>query len=62
MAPNIDNPEAFGERRAAHRLGVDRDLLEAEVVAIQEFVAALPDRDPRTAEEILGYDPFGLPR
>ena len=31
------------------------------VAEIQDFVAALPDRDPRCAEEILGYDERGLP-
>lgn len=36
-------------------------LLVREVEEIQAFVAALPDRDPRTADEILGYDAFGLP-
>ena len=37
------------------------DLLDAEVAEIQTFVASLPDRDARTADEILGYDSFGLP-
>lgn len=54
--------EALRERLAARRSGVHGDLLEAEVAEIQDFVAALPDRDRRTAEEILGYDEFGLPR
>lgn len=27
----------------------------------QELLAALPDRDPRPADEILGYDDAGLP-
>jgi antitoxin VapB len=31
------------------------------VADLQAFVASLPDRDPRSAEEILGYDAFGLP-
>lgn len=38
------------------------DLLLAEVEAIQRFVADLPDRDVRSADEILGYDAFGIPR
>jgi len=29
---------------------------------IQEFVQGLPDMDGRSAEDILGYDEFGLPR
>ena len=37
------------------------DLLLQEVAEIQCFVADLPDRDPRSAEEILGYDAAGLP-
>jgi antitoxin VapB len=39
-----------------------RALLLAEVEAIQRFVADLPDRDARTADEILDYDDRGLPR
>jgi antitoxin VapB len=35
--------------------------LEAEVTAIQRFVADLPDCDTRSPDEILGYDGFGLP-
>ena len=35
--------------------------LEAAVVEIQDFVAALPDRDCRSPDEILGYDEHGLP-
>ena len=31
------------------------------VAAIQAYVAALPDLDPRTPDEILGYDAAGLP-
>ncbi len=32
------------------------------VNAIVERIAALPILDPRPADEILGYDDFGLPR
>ena len=35
--------------------------LVGAVAEIQDFVAALPDRDLRCAEEILGYDARGLP-
>lgn len=38
----------------------DETLLLTEVREVQRLVAALPDRDPRPAEEILGYDAFGL--
>lgn len=34
----------------------------ARLRAIQERIAALPTRDVRPAEEILGYDEHGLPR
>ncbi len=52
---------AEAEEESSTRSG-DRELLLAEVAAIQQFVADLPDRDPRSAEEILGYDDLGLPR
>lgn len=52
----IKNPAAhFARERAAY--GV-----HAEVAEIQRFVASLPTRDSRSADEILGYDGFGLPR
>lgn len=35
--------------------------LEAELTQIAGHCAALPVRDSRTAEEILGYDERGLP-
>ncbi|MBA2670617.1 MAG: type II toxin-antitoxin system VapB family antitoxin [Gemmatimonadetes bacterium] len=52
---------ALRERLAAVRRLRERTVLLAEIEEIQEFVASLPDRDKRTAEEILGYDEFGLP-
>ncbi len=39
----------------------EESLLLAEVAEIQRFVADLPTRDSRSAEEILGYGPAGLP-
>ncbi|HLZ84907.1 MAG TPA: type II toxin-antitoxin system VapB family antitoxin [Caulobacteraceae bacterium] len=33
----------------------------AELLAIGAHCAALPDIDPRSADEILGYDEHGLP-
>jgi antitoxin VapB len=36
--------------------------LAAEILEIGRRCAALPDRDLRTADEILGYDEHGLPR
>ena len=34
----------------------------SEIMKISERCRALPDRDPRTPDEILGYDATGLPR
>jgi antitoxin VapB len=36
--------------------------LADEIMEIARRCAALPDQDPRTADEILGYDQHGLPR
>ena len=36
--------------------------LAADIRAIQERVARLPVVDPRTPDEIIGYDERGLPR
>ena len=41
--------------------GFESDFLVEEIAEIQRFVAELPDRDSRTADEILGYDETGLP-
>lgn len=41
--------------------GVSLKAVLAEVEAIQQLVASLPDRDRRTEDDILGYDEFGLP-
>ncbi len=35
--------------------------LKEEILAIGRRCAALPDRDTRSADEILGYDERGLP-
>jgi hypothetical protein len=35
--------------------------IRAEVAELQAFVASLPDRDGRTADEILGYDDSASP-
>ena len=35
--------------------------LKAAVAQIQDFLGALPDRDRRSADEILGCDDHGLP-
>jgi antitoxin VapB len=36
--------------------------IAADVAEIQAFVQSQPERDSRTAQQILGYDDFGLPR
>lgn len=41
--------------------GSGPEVLLEEVAEIQRFVAELPDRDARTADEILGFDETGLP-
>lgn len=53
--------EALRESLAARRGRGSFELLWAEVTEIQRFVADLPDRDTRSADEILGYDQHGLP-
>ena len=52
---------ALKERLAAMRRRARSSRLRADVAQIQKMVATLPIRDPRSAEEILGYDRFGLP-
>lgn len=37
------------------------ERLLTEVAHLQRSLAALPDRDIRAPEEIIGYDEFGLP-
>ncbi|HXZ17171.1 MAG TPA: type II toxin-antitoxin system VapB family antitoxin [Roseiarcus sp.] len=55
--------EALSER--LRRLGhgtSSQDRLLAELRAIRERVARLPELDSRSDEEIIGYDEHGLPR
>lgn len=54
--------EALRESLHARRQEDSFEVLWAEVVGLQQFVAALPDRDTRPPDEILGYDARGLPR
>lgn len=53
--------EALRRRLGEESHEGDAGVLVAEVREIQRFVADLPDRDGRSAEEILGYDEHGLP-
>ena len=39
----------------------DATRLTEDVRQIQQLVASLPDRDLRSADEIIGYDEFGMP-
>ncbi len=50
-----DRLDRVRRERAGSRLADELDV-------IAEHCASLPVRDPRTAEEILGYDEHGLPR
>jgi antitoxin VapB len=52
---------ALRARLTVVRRQKDQSALMADIQQIQAFVASLPDLDPRTPEEILGYDEFGLP-
>lgn len=52
---------AIRESLARTTRAPDATALLAEVTEIQRFVADLPDRDTRSADEILGYDASGLP-
>ena len=52
---------AAEERLQRVRRGRGRSLA-AELLAIGKRCAALPDLDPRSADEIMDYDEHGLPR
>jgi antitoxin VapB len=53
---------AVRERLASlQRKGRRKEVVQS-VREIQEFVRSLPDRDRRSAEEIIGYDDHGLPQ
>lgn len=51
--------ESFGRLNSA---APDPARRLAEMRAISRRVAALPERDPRPVDEIVGYDENGLPR
>jgi antitoxin VapB len=54
--------KALRERLARQKGRKPGKPLSEELREIGERCAALPVRDDRTAEEILGYDEHGLPR
>lgn len=53
---------ALQERLTRVRRARGQPRLGDELLAIARHCAALPVLDPRTADEILGYDEQGLPR
>lgn len=53
---------ALSERLERVRLQRRRRSLADEIGRIADHCTALPDLDPRAADEILGYDDHGLPR
>jgi antitoxin VapB len=55
MSLSIQNLEA-------EQLAQELARLRDEIRAIAQRCAALPVLDPRSPEEILGYDSHGLPR
>lgn len=52
---------ALRERLALVRRRQDPGRLLDDVRELQALVRNAPDRDPRSGDEILGYDEFGLP-
>jgi antitoxin VapB len=52
---------AVRERLASLHRRHGREEVVRSVQDIQEFVRGLPDLDRRSADEVLGYDEFGLP-
>lgn len=52
---------ALEERLRQIRRQRDNRSALVDVASIQAFISNLPDLDVRSAEEILGYDEFGLP-
>lgn len=53
--------KAAEERLERVRRGRAERSLASEIMEIGRRCAALPDLDPRSADEILGYDEWGLP-
>ncbi len=54
--------EALRERlERERRRRRDREAVAERLMAIGRRYAALPDRDTRSPDEILGYDEWGLP-
>ena len=54
--------KALRERLAREQQRIRGRRLSDELLAIGERCAALPVLDGRTADDVLGYDEYGLPR
>ena len=59
-SPTAAVTTALRERLARERPG-DRETVARRLQEIGQRYAHLPDADPRSAEDILGYDEHGLP-
>jgi antitoxin VapB len=53
--------KSLRERLAAARKAAEADRMVEEAMAIGRHFSSLPVLDPRTPDEILGYDENGLP-
>ena len=54
--------KALRERLRREQAGEGKPRLRDTLLAIGRRCATLPVLDPRSPEEILGYDPHGIPR
>jgi hypothetical protein len=57
----LQGEHVYATSEAAPPNQLVREQLRAQVADIQAFVRTLPDRDTRSADDILGYDANGLP-
>jgi antitoxin VapB len=53
---------ALRQRLQREQFGEDKPRLRERLLAIGRRCATLPVLDSRSPEEILGYDPHGIPR
>ena len=53
--------DALRNQLAAVQAQSGNSGVRSEITALQDFLRSQPDRDGRSADEILGYDEFGLP-
>ena len=54
--------KALRERLVRETGGALRPGLKEDLLAMGDRLAALPDLDPRSSDEILGYDERGVPK